>query len=263
MSEDFVTFNIRCEKALFELKIKSPIDVSGFVKKLKNELKLDESDDLVILCPVSDGNMMEIQSDDDIEFLKNTKLTYNAENKDFYCNVELAVIIIHKLPDDPKIKFKVLSNKLNQLASQVDELSNVFKKMITENESSVISTIFRSILAENSEIDFGNKSMIKNLGKPSELNLSNLEPSNKQKKTKKDKEELSSTFTLETNDVKSHPPCFKTLEDWIWMYTACVLYLKILIFYLKFYYLKDIPTLYRVQTIIVLKRFNNNYNNYK
>jgi len=34
MSEDFVTFNIRCEKALFELKIKSPIDVSGFVKKL-------------------------------------------------------------------------------------------------------------------------------------------------------------------------------------------------------------------------------------
>lgn len=34
MSEDFVTFNIRCKKTLFELKIKFPIDVSGFVTKL-------------------------------------------------------------------------------------------------------------------------------------------------------------------------------------------------------------------------------------
>jgi len=34
MSGDFVTFNIRCEKALFELKIKSPVDVFGFVNKL-------------------------------------------------------------------------------------------------------------------------------------------------------------------------------------------------------------------------------------
>ncbi|XP_003243469.1 uncharacterized protein LOC100570394 [Acyrthosiphon pisum] len=195
MSEDFVTFKIRCEKALFELKIKSPKDISGFVKKLKNKLKLDESDDLVILCPVTDGNMMEIQSDDDIEFLKNTKLTYNAVNKDFYCNVELVVIIIHKLPDDPKVKFKVLSNKLKLLASQVDELSNVFNKIIHENESSVISTIFRSILAENSEIDLGNKSMKKCSGKPSGFNLSNLETNIGQKKTKKDDEKLSSSGT--------------------------------------------------------------------
>eukprot|EP00102_Acyrthosiphon_pisum_P021432 XP_016658642.1 PREDICTED: uncharacterized protein LOC100570394 isoform X2 [Acyrthosiphon pisum] len=159
MSEDFVTFKIRCEKALFELKIKSPKDISGFVKKLKNKLKLDESDDLVILCPVTDGNMMEIQSDDDIEFLK------------------------------------VLSNKLKLLASQVDELSNVFNKIIHENESSVISTIFRSILAENSEIDLGNKSMKKCSGKPSGFNLSNLETNIGQKKTKKDDEKLSSSGT--------------------------------------------------------------------
>ncbi|CAI6372267.1 unnamed protein product [Macrosiphum euphorbiae] len=189
MSEDFVTFNIRCKKTLFELKIKFPIDVSGFVTKLKNELKLDETDDLVILCPVSDGNM-------------NTKLSYNAECKHFYCNVELVVIIIHKLPDDPKVKFKVLSNKLNLLASQVDELSNVFNKIIYENESSVISTIFRSILAENSEIDLGNKSMKKSAGKLSGLNLSNLEPNIEQKKSKTDKEKLSSTFTSGISNVK-------------------------------------------------------------
>lgn len=34
MSDDFVTFNIRCEKALFELKIKTPGNVSGFMEKL-------------------------------------------------------------------------------------------------------------------------------------------------------------------------------------------------------------------------------------
>ncbi|KAL4154155.1 hypothetical protein QTP88_001988 [Uroleucon formosanum] len=61
MSEDIVTFHIRCEKALFELKVKSPIDVSVFITKLKNELKLDESDDLVMLCPVSDDGKMKLQ----------------------------------------------------------------------------------------------------------------------------------------------------------------------------------------------------------
>jgi len=37
MSDDFVTFNIRYEKALFELKIKTPRDVSGFIEKLVNK----------------------------------------------------------------------------------------------------------------------------------------------------------------------------------------------------------------------------------
>lgn len=37
MSEDNVTFYIRYEKALFKLKMKSPIDVSGFVRKLVNK----------------------------------------------------------------------------------------------------------------------------------------------------------------------------------------------------------------------------------
>lgn len=37
MSEDIVTFYIRYEKALFKLKMKSPIYVSGLVKKLVNK----------------------------------------------------------------------------------------------------------------------------------------------------------------------------------------------------------------------------------
>lgn len=39
MSDDIVTFRIRCEKALFELKVKSPIDVSVFVTKLVSNNK--------------------------------------------------------------------------------------------------------------------------------------------------------------------------------------------------------------------------------
>jgi len=46
------------------------------------------------------------------------------------------------------------------------------------------------------------KNICTNLGKPIQLDLSNLEPSNEQKKTKIDKEKLSSTFTLKTSDVK-------------------------------------------------------------
>jgi len=36
MSDDYITFNIRFEKALFELRIKTPGDVSGFTEKLVN-----------------------------------------------------------------------------------------------------------------------------------------------------------------------------------------------------------------------------------
>lgn len=37
MSDDFITFNIRYEKTLFELKIKTPENVSGFIEKLVNK----------------------------------------------------------------------------------------------------------------------------------------------------------------------------------------------------------------------------------
>jgi len=38
MSDDFITFNIRYQKALFELRIKTPGDVSGFIEKLVNSI---------------------------------------------------------------------------------------------------------------------------------------------------------------------------------------------------------------------------------
>lgn len=37
MSDDFITFNIRFEKSLFELKIITPGNVSGFIEKLVNK----------------------------------------------------------------------------------------------------------------------------------------------------------------------------------------------------------------------------------
>ncbi|XP_022178020.1 uncharacterized protein LOC111039048 isoform X2 [Myzus persicae] len=203
MTEHFVSFHIRCKKELFEMKIKPPIDLPGFVESLKNELKLDEIDDIVVLFPVADGKMMEIQSDDDFEFFKNNKIIYDAEEEQICCNVELVVIIVHRLPDDPNAKFQILSNRLDQLTSQVDKLSDIFNKKMNEDNSSVVAAIFRSILAENSEIDLGNKLKKKSPGEPSKLNSSNLKPENGQhkKKTKKGKEKSSSTSTFETNLV--------------------------------------------------------------
>lgn len=34
MSDDLVVFNVRCGKSLFELKIKTPINISGFIETL-------------------------------------------------------------------------------------------------------------------------------------------------------------------------------------------------------------------------------------
>ncbi|XP_022169590.1 uncharacterized protein LOC111033244 [Myzus persicae] len=200
MSDDFVTFNIRCEKALFELKIQTPSNVSGFIVKLKNELQLEETDDLVILCPTPDGRMMEIQSDDDIEFLKKTKLAYNAVTKEIYCNVELVVTVIHKLPNDTNAQFKMLLKKLDKLESKVDGLSDELTKQIDENKINTLSSI-RSILTEHLQIDSGNKAKNNSLG-GEDLDV---KPSlgQRQKKTKKDKEKLSSTTAAVTNDNSS------------------------------------------------------------
>lgn len=37
MSNVFVTFNIRCEKSLIELKLKEPTEISGFIETLVNK----------------------------------------------------------------------------------------------------------------------------------------------------------------------------------------------------------------------------------
>lgn len=34
MSDDLVTFNIRCEKSQYELKIPTPVDASAFMEEL-------------------------------------------------------------------------------------------------------------------------------------------------------------------------------------------------------------------------------------
>ncbi|KAL5234926.1 hypothetical protein ACI65C_002336 [Semiaphis heraclei] len=198
MSDDFITFNIRFEKTLFELKIKTPENVSGFIEKLKNELNLEKTDELVILCPTPDGKMMEIQSDDNIEFLKETKLAYNAVTKEIYCNVELVVTVIHELPDDTKVQFMLLSNKIDKLASKIDELSDKFIQKIEGNQTSTFSSI-RSILAE---IESVNKSKNNSLGEEDLDIKPNLGV--RQKKTKKDKEKLSTTAG--TNDSSSNTP---------------------------------------------------------
>lgn len=251
MSDDFVTFNIRYEKSLREFKIKTPGDVSGFIEKLKNELKLEETDQLVILCPTHDGKMMEIQSDDDIEFLKKTKLAYNAITKEIYCNVELVVILIHELPDDTKAQVKILFNKFDKLASKVDEFSDEINKKLDDNKTNIVSTI-RSILVEHLQIDCGNKSKNNTLGEEDSDIKSNL--GQRQKKPKKDKEKLSSTTASGTNDNSS--TTFENLRSNVSPLAPHLMP-------------KDIDVLLEmlvndgftntIQNIIVLKRFDNDY----
>ncbi|XP_060878258.1 uncharacterized protein LOC132950732 isoform X1 [Metopolophium dirhodum] len=249
MSDDFITFNIRFKKSLFELKIKTPGDVSGFIEKLKNELKLEETDDLVILCPTPDGKMMEIHSDDDIEFLKKTKLAYNAVTKEIYCNVELVVTVIHELPDDTKAQFVMLSNKIDKLASKIDGLSDDFTKKIDENKTSTFSSI-RSILAEHLDIGSGNKSKNNSLGEEDLDIKSNL--SLRQKKIKKDKEKLSSTAG--TNDNSSTTSENLKLDA---PTTAPRLIPKDIDVLLEMLVADGYTN--TIQNIIVLKRFDNNY----
>ncbi|XP_060878259.1 uncharacterized protein LOC132950732 isoform X2 [Metopolophium dirhodum] len=213
MSDDFITFNIRFKKSLFELKIKTPGDVSGFIEKLKNELKLEETDDLVILCPTPDGKMMEIHSDDDIEFLK------------------------------------MLSNKIDKLASKIDGLSDDFTKKIDENKTSTFSSI-RSILAEHLDIGSGNKSKNNSLGEEDLDIKSNL--SLRQKKIKKDKEKLSSTAG--TNDNSSTTSENLKLDA---PTTAPRLIPKDIDVLLEMLVADGYTN--TIQNIIVLKRFDNNY----
>ncbi|CAI6344845.1 unnamed protein product [Macrosiphum euphorbiae] len=252
MSNDFVTFNIRYKKALFELKIKTPGDVSGFIEKLKNELKLEETDELVILCPTPDGKMMEIHSDDDIEFLKKTKLAYNAVTKEIYCNVELVVTVIHELPDDTKAQFVMLSNKIDKLASKIDGLSDDFTKKMYENKTSTFSSI-RSIMAEHLDIVSGNKSKNNTLGEEDLDIKPNL--GLRQKKIKKDKEKLSSTAG--TNDNLS------TISENLMNLkldaqpTASGLISKDIDVLLEMLVADGYTN--TIQNIIVLKRFDNNY----
>ncbi|XP_026812375.1 uncharacterized protein LOC113553308 [Rhopalosiphum maidis] len=250
MSNVFITFKIRYEKELIERKIIAPTDMSGFLETLKNELLLEETDELVILCPTPDGKIMELQSDDDIECLKQTKLSYNAVTKEVYCNVELVVTIIRKFPNDTSAQFMILSNKIDNLTSKIDKLSDEFIKKIDEDKTSTFSTI-RSILAEHLQIDSGNK-LKDSLG---EGDIKELKPNVDvhKKKTKKDKEKLSST-TTPTNNNSS------TMSETIKLKTPKSASRPIS---------KDIDVLLEmlvadgftntIQNIIVLKRFDNDY----
>ncbi|XP_016662431.1 uncharacterized protein LOC100572942 isoform X1 [Acyrthosiphon pisum] len=236
MSDDFVTFNIRYKKALFELKIKTPGDVSGFIEKLKDELKLEETDELVILCPTPDGKMK-------------TKLAYNAVTKEIYCNVELVVTVIHELPDDTKAQFVMLSNKIDKLATKIDGLSDDLTKKIDENKTSTFSSI-RSILAEHLDIGSGNKSKNNSLGEEDLDIKPNLGV--RQKKIKKDKEKLSSTAG--TNDNSSTTSENLKLDA---QTTAQRLIPKDIDMLLEMLVADGFTN--TIQNIIVLKRFDNNY----
>lgn len=254
MSNVFVTFNIRCEKSLIELKLKEPTEISGFIETLKNELKLEETDELVILCPTFEGKMMELQTDDDIEFLKKTKLSYNAITKEVYCNVELVVIIIHKLQDDPNTQIMILSNKLDNLASKVDKVLDEFNSKVDENSNSIFSTL-SSILAEHLQIDsnsriFPRKSSSDEVLKESKPNVENV----RQKKIKKDKEKLSSPIASGSNNnsstmlenIKSDTP--KSAPPPVTKDIDVLLELLVADGYTN-----------TIQNIIVLKRFDNDY----
>jgi hypothetical protein len=206
MSSDLVTFNVRCEKQMYEMKIQTPIKISGFIKELKTILEVEDIDELVILCPTSDGKMMEIISDYDIEFLKKTKLCYNAVSKEIYCSVELVVIIVHKYsPDDPKVQLMTLSNKFDKLASQFNELSESLNTKIETSTSNIIKNI-SSFMLECSQTD-SNSTFKKN----SSDEDNNYEPKvvNQRKniiKKNKEKHSTSSSYNLIDNDKSSNIP---------------------------------------------------------
>ncbi|XP_025193890.1 uncharacterized protein LOC112593618 [Melanaphis sacchari] len=250
MSNNFITFNIRREKELIELKLETPSNISGFIETLKNELKLEETDEIVILYPGPDGKMTVLQSDDDIEFLKKTKLSYNVVTQEIYCNVELVVIVVHKLPNDTNAELMVLSKKIENLTFQVNKLSDEFTMKIDENKTNTFSAI-RSILTEYLQIDSGNK--LKDSLGDEDLKESKPGVYVRPKKTKKDKEKLSTTTSGSNNNsstifenIKSDTP--KSLPNVI---------------------PKDIDVLLEmlvadgftntIQNIIVLKRFDNDY----
>ncbi|KAF0749995.1 Uncharacterized protein FWK35_00026937 [Aphis craccivora] len=252
MSDGFVTFNIRYERSLIELKLKEPTEISRFVETLKNELKLEETDELVILCPTFEGKMMEIQSDDDIVFLKETKLSYNATTKEVYCNVELVVTIIQKLQDDPNSQIMILSKKFDNFTSKVDKLLDKFDSKIDENTTSILSTN-RSISAEHLKIDSGNK-LKSSLGeedlKESKPNVENM----LKKETKMDKKKLSSPTTLGSNNNSS--TTFENLKSDTPKSAPRPVSIA---FEVLLKMLEENGFTNKIQNIIVLKRFNNDY----
>jgi len=207
MSIVFITFNIRYEKDLIERKIKTPTDISEFIEMLKNELQLMETDELVILCPTSDGKIKELQSDDDIAWLKQTKLSYNAVTNEVYCNVELIVTAVHKFPNDPNAQFKILSNKIDDLTSKFDKLSDEIIRKNDEDKSSTCSAI-RLILTELLQNNFENK-LNNSLGEGEDIKELKPNVDVRQKKTKKDKEKLSST-TSSNNNASTMSENFKS-----------------------------------------------------
>ncbi|XP_026818799.1 uncharacterized protein LOC113557461 [Rhopalosiphum maidis] len=244
MSDIFVKFNIRHEKTLIEVNMKLPEDLNELIDSLKNELKVEETDELVILCPTPDGNMMELQSDDDLNFLKKTKMAYDVVTKEIRCKSELVVNVIKNLPDDPKAQFMILSKKINDLTIKVDKLSNDFFKNIDEFKTSTFSTI-RSILAEHLQKDSGNKSKDNFIGEVDSMDLKiNLEKN--KKNTEEDKKKLSS----ETNDDSSAMLENKRLD----IPTPVPRHFDVLINKL----VADGFT-HNLLNVISLKRFNNDY----
>ncbi|XP_025412784.1 uncharacterized protein LOC112685183 isoform X2 [Sipha flava] len=181
MTNDLVTFNVRYEESVFKLKMESPTDVHRFIQKLKNELNLEDTVDLILLYPTLDGKM-------------ETKLCYNAKSKEIYCSVEIVVIVIHELlEDDPKSQIMNLTKKVNRLSSQFDEYLLYFDNKLKENTSSVLESI-RSMLSKQSQKNSSYKVTKDDIGEQSKpngtLDNGHTKP---QKKVKKDEEKTSIT----------------------------------------------------------------------
>ncbi|CAH1733080.1 unnamed protein product [Aphis gossypii] len=237
MSHVFVTFKFRYRKTSIKLEIKTPIDLSGLTDILKNELKLEETEELMLLCPTLDGNMMELQSDDDVKFLMETKIAYNAVTKTMHCNVELVVIIINNLLDDKEAQFMILSKKIDNLTFKVDKLSD-FIENTDENKSSTFSAIRSESKEKNTFL--------------SELDQIGFEPNLDEckKNTEEDKESLLS----ETNDNLS-----PTLEMERFDALSVLLNFESENVDSLFHKLKAYGFTDEFRNIIVLKKFNNDY----
>uniref|UniRef100_A0A2S2PLY8 PB1 domain-containing protein n=1 Tax=Schizaphis graminum TaxID=13262 RepID=A0A2S2PLY8_SCHGA len=197
MSDIFVKFNIRHERTLIKVNMKLPKDLNELIDQLKNELKLEETDELVILCPTSDGKMIELQSDDDVNFLKKTKMAYDVITKEISCKSELVVNVIKNLPNDTKAQFMMLSKTINDLTIKADKLSNDFIKNMDEFKTSTLS--IRSILAEHLQKNCGNKSKDNNFTGEVDSKDLKIDLDENKKNTEEDKEKLSS----ETNNNSS------------------------------------------------------------
>jgi len=245
MGSNMVTFNIRYEKSQFQLKMESPSDVFQFIEKLKTELKIDDTNEIIILCPTSEGKMMEIKSNDDIAFLKKTKLSFNSESNEIYCSAELVLSVIHKqLLDDPKIQMMVLSDKIDQLTTQFEKVTQSLERKIDGNANALLNDM-KLILTEHSKSDSSNPLETNSLGEQD----NSFGP---KQKIKNKTEKLSSTITTDDNLSKSYEninleknpmAANKKPKD-----TDSLLEMLVADGFTN-----------TIQNIIVLKRFNNDY----